>query len=301
MCARPVVEPRILEGIRRHVRGTETGAAGILIGRPTDGEVIIEQALPAEEVEEHDGEIVFLPATWERAYEVAVDELPGSRIVGWYHSHPGTGVRLSDYDRRLHTLLFPEASTVALVLDPLADQAAWYAWILDAVSGEGSTGLPAGPAAVRRRPSAGATAAVLVGVVAAGSLGWLVGRSTAPERRPGIVIRVPDPTLRRRLAQARDQLHRIEAELRQAKDQADRADARLQAAKAELAAARRALRAARAAHGVTYRVRPGDSLSALAASFYGDPQAWPRIWHANERAVPNPDRVPVGAVLTIPG
>lgn len=50
----------------------------------------------------------------------------------------------------------------------------------------------------------------------------------------------------------------------------------------------------------TYEVRPGDSLSRIAAQVYGDPLLWRRIRDANPDKVDAQDRVRAGQILTIP-
>src|SRR5918996_2335720 len=129
-----------MDVIAQHVNSAwAKRVGGILIGRPRNASVTIQAAIPADQVEEHGDEIAFLPPVWERTYDVLIERYPGSRIVGWYHSHPGTGPMLSDYDRRLHAVLFSEAPSVALVLDPVAQKSAWYGWVLGRLA-------PAGPA-----------------------------------------------------------------------------------------------------------------------------------------------------------
>ncbi len=50
----------------------------------------------------------------------------------------------------------------------------------------------------------------------------------------------------------------------------------------------------------TYMIRPGDSLSSIAARKYNDPQQWRRIYDANRETLPSPDSVRVGQTLIIP-
>jgi nucleoid-associated protein YgaU len=47
-------------------------------------------------------------------------------------------------------------------------------------------------------------------------------------------------------------------------------------------------------------VQPGDTLSAIALDVYGDASKWPRIHHANEHVVSDPDLIFPGQVLRIP-
>jgi len=49
----------------------------------------------------------------------------------------------------------------------------------------------------------------------------------------------------------------------------------------------------------SYTVVSGDTLSGIAGRFCGNPGAWPVIWHASQAAVPDPDRIYPGQVLTL--
>jgi nucleoid-associated protein YgaU len=50
----------------------------------------------------------------------------------------------------------------------------------------------------------------------------------------------------------------------------------------------------------TYTVRPGDSLSAIAAHAYGSEADWPAVWWANRHQVANPDVITAGQRLRLP-
>jgi chromosome segregation ATPase len=54
-----------------------------------------------------------------------------------------------------------------------------------------------------------------------------------------------------------------------------------------------------AAHGL-YTVRPGVTVSTIAAAFYGDGGRWPEIVKANAHVLEDPDRIVPGMVLVIP-
>ena len=61
------------------------------------------------------------------------------------------------------------------------------------------------------------------------------------------------------------------------------------------------LNPAAAHHGPgSYTVRPGDTLSAIAARAYGSAADWPAIWWANRRQVPDPDLITTGQRLALP-
>jgi LysM repeat protein len=51
----------------------------------------------------------------------------------------------------------------------------------------------------------------------------------------------------------------------------------------------------------SYTVQPGDTLSAIAASAYGNAAEWPAVWWANRRQVPDPGMITAGERLQLPG
>jgi LysM repeat protein len=50
----------------------------------------------------------------------------------------------------------------------------------------------------------------------------------------------------------------------------------------------------------SYTVRPGDSLSAIAAHAYGNKADWPALWWANRHQVANPNMIAAGQRLRLP-
>jgi len=51
----------------------------------------------------------------------------------------------------------------------------------------------------------------------------------------------------------------------------------------------------------TYTVKPGDSLSAIAAQYLGDGNKWPQLYDLNKSVIgPNPDLIHPGQVLVLP-
>jgi nucleoid-associated protein YgaU len=54
-------------------------------------------------------------------------------------------------------------------------------------------------------------------------------------------------------------------------------------------------------HGFAqYTVVPGDTLSAIARQWYGDPAFWPRLFEANRDQIADPDLIFPGQVLRVP-
>jgi proteasome lid subunit RPN8/RPN11 len=66
--------------------------------------------------------------------------MPGVRLLGWYHSHPGLGVQMSSTDRQTQQRHFAADWQVGLVVDPYtyarqfylgaaAEPARWLAFV----------------------------------------------------------------------------------------------------------------------------------------------------------------------------
>jgi nucleoid-associated protein YgaU len=55
-----------------------------------------------------------------------------------------------------------------------------------------------------------------------------------------------------------------------------------------------------ASSGKTYTVQPGDSLSKIAKQYYGDANAYNKIFEANRDKLSDPNKIQVGQVLVIP-
>ena len=58
--------------------------------------------------------------------------------------------------------------------------------------------------------------------------------------------------------------------------------------------------AAAAPQGQTYKVQPGDTLSKIAKHYYGDANAYMRIFEANKDKLKDPNKIQVGQELLIP-
>ena len=278
---------------------------GILLGRPLDDVTRVEAALPARQTDEYAGEIAFPPPVWEDAY-AKLDEHPGSRIVGWYHSHPGSGVAFSDYDRRMHSALFGEPYSVALVLDPVAEGMAWFGWDIEQLGplpDEGPARAVAVPIAVPSRGlRAWVAALVALGIVAGGAGGYWLDRELGAHRDRETVRE-----LRRRLAAEDAQVDRLRSDLDRARSDLAVSQNRVRSAESTLEATRRALAEARQklaevrrAQTLRYRVQRGDTLWSLARTFLGDGHEWPDILRANASRILDPDLLLIGQVIDIP-
>jgi proteasome lid subunit RPN8/RPN11 len=77
---------------------------------------------------ENKSSITFTHDTWTYTSNVIRDKYPGLKIVGWYHSHPGYGIFLSNDDQFIHKNFFSHQHQVALVIDPKKMKYGFYQW-----------------------------------------------------------------------------------------------------------------------------------------------------------------------------
>lgn len=169
---------------------------GFLIGTVDESGTHITHARPALAATSDQTHLTFTHEAWDEVLPLMETEYEGLSIVGWYHSHPGFGVFLSDYDIFIQENFFSSPGQVALVVDPLAGEDGF----LDAADGQWSkiTGGPtAQPAAASSgsdkasvldevNPPARRKAPLVVGGVLLGLLslaaGWFVGTLQGQEQ-----------------------------------------------------------------------------------------------------------------------
>jgi proteasome lid subunit RPN8/RPN11 len=53
---------------------------------------------------------------------------PNKEVVGWYHTHPGLDIFLSEWDLMIHRNFFRQEWQVALVVDPHQDAGGFFVW-----------------------------------------------------------------------------------------------------------------------------------------------------------------------------
>jgi proteasome lid subunit RPN8/RPN11 len=93
----------VLQNIRQHARRSpHAEICGVLIGRQGDGGTTVTGSVPGEGAAQGGAHVTFTQEAWVRIHEEKDRKYSGQSIVGWYHSHPGFGVFLSDHDTFIH-------------------------------------------------------------------------------------------------------------------------------------------------------------------------------------------------------
>jgi proteasome lid subunit RPN8/RPN11 len=108
---------------------TDCEVGGVFVGLPgRNGPPRISGSIRALHAAEHASELTFTQNSWEHIHEVIERDHLGRQIVGWYHTHPGYGLFLSEQDRFIHRNFFQDPGQIAVVVDPIAGQEAVYRW-----------------------------------------------------------------------------------------------------------------------------------------------------------------------------
>jgi proteasome lid subunit RPN8/RPN11 len=125
-----VVDSEVVRQIRQHARSSSKAeVCGVLIGQDHDQRIEVAACIEGQNAEEAGAHVTFTQNTWEHIYAVKDQKYPEARIVGWYHSHPGFGVFLSDHDTFIHRNFFSSPGQVAWVFDPHSDEEGCFGWV----------------------------------------------------------------------------------------------------------------------------------------------------------------------------
>jgi proteasome lid subunit RPN8/RPN11 len=131
---RVLVDAEVSRQIRQHARAhSKTEVCGVLIGEQEEGGLRVTAAIAGVNAAQAGTHVTFTQDTWEHIYKVKDERFPDSRIVGWYHSHPGFGVFLSDHDTFIHKNFFSSRSQIAWVYDPHSDEEGCFGWVGDRI------------------------------------------------------------------------------------------------------------------------------------------------------------------------
>lgn len=128
------VDSEVVRQIRQHARSSgKTEVCGVLIGQDRDRRIEVAACIEGQNADEAGAHVTFTQDTWEHIYAVKDKKYPDERIVGWYHSHPGFGIFLSDHDTFIHKNFFSSPGQVAWVFDPQSDEEGCFGWVGDRI------------------------------------------------------------------------------------------------------------------------------------------------------------------------
>ena len=105
---------------------------GVLAGQVCEDDegifVHVEAVIRGAAATEGSTHVTFTQATWNAIYKILERDHPKLKIVGWYHTHPGWTIFLSQWDLFIHQNFFKQPWQIALVIDPTLDRAGFFVW-----------------------------------------------------------------------------------------------------------------------------------------------------------------------------
>jgi len=129
-----VMEAEVARKIRQHARGSmKAEVCGVLIGNTEHERMTVEACIQGNNAAQGGAHVTFTQDTWEHIYKIKDKEYPDQKIVGWYHSHPGFGVFLSEHDLFIQQNFFSNPQQVAWVYDPHTDEEGCFGWVGDKI------------------------------------------------------------------------------------------------------------------------------------------------------------------------
>jgi len=124
-----LIRSEVARQIRQHARSnTKTEVCGVLIGEIQDCVTRVDACIAGINAAQGGAHVTFTQDTWEHIYKIKDRDFPDARMVGWYHSHPGFGIFLSDHDTFIHKNFFSAPEQVAWVFDPQSDEEGCFGW-----------------------------------------------------------------------------------------------------------------------------------------------------------------------------
>ncbi len=122
---------------QRHALGSlNREVAGMLVGPPPEKQpngryvVHVTDTIEARHTRMQGASVTYTPESWRYVNDVLLERYPDEAcvIVGWYHTHPGFGIFLSNMDLFIHHNFFIQKWHIALVLDPIALRCGFFTW-----------------------------------------------------------------------------------------------------------------------------------------------------------------------------
>ena len=128
-----IFKESVIADIRDHgLQTPDVEVCGVLVGN-----VYRDRAAPYCYVEANirgtraagrNAQVTFTSETWTQIHEAMDAHYAGQRIVGWYHTHPGFGIFLSEMDLFIQQNFFAEPWQVAFVDDPKGGEHGVFIW-----------------------------------------------------------------------------------------------------------------------------------------------------------------------------
>ena len=134
------VDLDVMRDMEAHAQSDKTvELGGVLLGRRNldqNGQpfVVVTDWLQADHYESTQSRFKFTHETWSDITKRRSGYPNDTEMVGWYHTHPGWGIFLSDMDMFICKNFFNRPLDVALVIDPCKLTRGWFQWTDDSAT-----------------------------------------------------------------------------------------------------------------------------------------------------------------------
>lgn len=130
---RTLILQSVINEIKEHGRSSmNKEVCGVFVGslcRDDDGAYLrIDARIEGKFADHQAGSVTFTSETWDYIHQELAEKYPDRKIVGWYHTHPGFGIFLSNMDFFIHENFFGIKWQPAYVYDPQAETDGFFFW-----------------------------------------------------------------------------------------------------------------------------------------------------------------------------
>lgn len=129
---RTVILQSVINEIKEHGRSSMSmEVCGVLIGNlcwDKEPYLMIDGRIEGKYADHQMASVTFTAETWDYIHSELSSKYPDKIIVGWYHTHPGFGIFLSQMDRFIHENFFGLKWQPAYVYDPQAETEGFFFW-----------------------------------------------------------------------------------------------------------------------------------------------------------------------------
>jgi proteasome lid subunit RPN8/RPN11 len=123
----------VLDEIREHAESQlQVEVCGVLVGsvyeNSTGAFAYVEGCIRGTYATGRTAQVTFTAETWQHIDREMDEKFPGRKIVGWYHTHPGFGIFLSEMDLFIQRHFFNARFQGAFVYDPQSKERGLFGW-----------------------------------------------------------------------------------------------------------------------------------------------------------------------------
>ena len=128
-----LIRRSVLNDIRAHALGqSDVEVCGVLVGTLYRDAIgpwgFVAANIRGNYASGRNAQVTFTSQTWSDIHRQIEERYPKQRILGWYHSHPGFGIFLSDMDVFIHENFFSAPWQIAFVDDPKGEDRGLFVW-----------------------------------------------------------------------------------------------------------------------------------------------------------------------------